>query len=190
MLIAPPTIGSIGTAQIPNQNIGELKGTRDWRWNCCFGKTKVSCFIPSVETLPFIRNEVTQLARVVILVGPLTPIRSLQSGIGPLLFFGPYEGFPIASFYGWRADGIFYQTTDNPVNTTIPQYCPNDPRRNDGLIQPGDVRFIDLNGDGLTDEQDGKSSEIHIPRWCSGLNAELGYGNFDLSLFFLGNAGF
>jgi len=178
MLIAPPTIGSIGTAQIPNQNIGELRN-QGLEMELLFRENKGKLFYSVSGNASFIRNEVTQLADGNF-IGSRLYGRSSQE------LSRTYEGFPIASFYGWRADGI-YQTTESIQND--PNIA-NDPRRNDGLIQPGDVRFIDLNGDGLIDEQDREVIGNPHPKVVYGLNAELGYGNFDLSLFFLGNAGF
>lgn len=178
MLIAPPTIGSIGTAQIPNQNIGELRN-QGLEMELLFRENKGKLFYSVSGNASFIRNEVTQLADGNF-IGSRLYGRSSQE------LSRTYEGFPIASFYGWRADGI-YQTNEAIQND--PNIA-NDPRRDDGLIQPGDVRFIDLNGDGLIDEQDREVIGNPHPKVVYGLNAELGYGNFDLSLFFLGNAGF
>ncbi|MFO7826575.1 MAG: TonB-dependent receptor [Cyclobacterium sp.] len=178
MLIAPPTIGSIGTAQIPNQNIGELRN-QGLEMELLFRENKGKLFYSVSGNASFIRNEVTQLADGNF-IGSRLYGRSSQE------LSRTYEGFPIASFYGWRADGI-YQTTESIQNDPN---VSNDPRRSEGLIQPGDVRFIDLNGDGLIDEQDREVIGNPHPKVVYGLNAELGYGNFDLSLFFLGNAGF
>lgn len=51
------------------------------------------------------------------------------------------------------------------------------------------MRFKDLNGDGLIDETDREILGSPHPAMVYGLNAEFGYKGFDLSLFFLGNAG-
>lgn len=178
MLIAPPTIGSIGTAQIPNQNIGELKN-QGLEVELLFRESRGKLFYSVSGNASFINNEVTQLADGNF-IGSRLYGRSSQE------LSRTYEGFPIASFYGWRADGI-YQTNESIQND--PNIA-NDPRRTGGLIQPGDVRFIDLNDDGLIDESDREVIGNPHPKVVYGLNAELGYGNFDLSLFFLGNAGF
>ncbi|MDN3686261.1 SusC/RagA family TonB-linked outer membrane protein [Cyclobacterium jeungdonense] len=178
MLIAPPTIGSIGTAQIPNQNIGELRN-QGLEVELLFRESKGELFYSVSGNASFIKNEVTQLADGNF-IGSRLYGRSSQE------LSRTYEGYPIASFYGWRADGI-YQTDEAIQND--PNIA-NDPRRAGGLIQPGDVRFIDLNDDGLIDESDREVIGNPHPKVVYGLNAELGYGNFDLSLFFLGNAGF
>lgn len=178
MLIAPPTIGSIGTAQIPNQNIGELRN-QGLEIELLFRQSTGKLFYSVSGNASFIKNEVTQLADGNF-IGSRLYGRSSQE------LSRTYEGFPIASFYGWRTDGI-YQTTESIQNDPN---ISNDPRRSEGLIQPGDVRFVDLNDDGLIDERDREIIGNPHPKVVYGLNAELGYGNFDLSLFFLGNAGF
>lgn len=178
MLIAPPTIGSIGTAQIPNQNIGELRN-QGLEMELVFRETKGKLFYFVSGNASFIQNEVTQLADGNF-IGSRLYGRSSQE------LSRTYEGFPIASFYGWRADGIYQSNEEIQSDANIA----NDPRRTAGLIQPGDVRFIDLNNDGLIDETDREVIGNPHPKVVYGLNAELGYGNFDLSLFFLGNAGF
>jgi TonB-linked SusC/RagA family outer membrane protein len=178
MLIAPPTIGSIGTAQIPNQNIGELRN-QGLEMELVFRETKGKLFYSLSGNASFIQNEVTQLADGNF-IGSRLYGRSSQE------LSRTYEGFPIASFYGWRADGLYQSDEQIQSDPNIA----NDPRRTAGLIQPGDVRFIDLNNDGLIDETDREVIGNPHPKVVYGLNAELGYGNFDLSLFFLGNAGF
>jgi TonB-linked SusC/RagA family outer membrane protein len=58
-------------------------------------------------------------------------------------------------------------------------------------LRPGDVRFTDLNGDGLLDWKD--QTEIGagtIPHWMAGLNVNLAYKNFDFSALFQGAFGY
>ncbi|NHE56322.1 SusC/RagA family TonB-linked outer membrane protein [Cyclobacterium plantarum] len=178
MLIAPPTIGSIGTAQIPNQNLGELRN-QGLEIELLFRETQGKLSYSISGNAAFIKNEVTQLVDGNF-IGSRLYGRSSQE------LSRTYEGFPIASFYGWRTDGL-YQTNEAIQNDSN---IANDPRRTSGLIQPGDVRFIDLNDDGLIDDSDREIIGNPHPKMVYGLNADLGYGNFDLSLFFLGNAGF
>lgn len=178
MLIAPPTIGSIGTAQIPNQNLGELRN-KGLEMEVLFRETQGKLTYSISGNASFIQNEVTQLVDGNF-IGSRLYGRSSQE------LSRTYEGSPIASFYGWRADGL-YQTAEEIQNDSN---IANDPRKSAGLIQPGDVKFLDLNDDGLIDEEDREIIGNPHPKVVYGLNAQLGYGNFDFSLFFLGNAGF
>jgi len=63
----------------------------------------------------------------------------------------------------------------------------NDSRKAD--IKPGDVRFVDINKDGLIDNRDRTILGSPQPKVTYGLNANVGYKGFDLTLFFLGTAG-
>jgi TonB-linked SusC/RagA family outer membrane protein len=178
MLIAPPTLGSVGTAQIPNQNLGELRN-QGLEIELLYRKTVGQFFYSVSGNASFIKNEVTKLVDGNF-IGSQLYGRSSQE------ISRTYEGYPIASFYGWRTDGL-YQTNEeiqNDVNITA------DPRRTNGLIQPGDVKFLDLNGDQVVDDKDREVIGNPHPAMVYGLNVEFGYKNFDVSLFFLGNAGF
>jgi len=178
MLIAPPTIGSVGTAQIPNQNLGELRN-QGLEIELLYRKTVGQFFYSVSGNASFIKNEVTKLVDGNF-IGSQLYGRSSQE------ISRTYEGYPIASFYGWRTDGL-YQTNEeiqNDINVAA------DPRRTNGLIKPGDVKFLDLNRDQVVDEKDREVIGNPHPSVVYGLNAEFGYKNFDFSLFFLGNAGF
>jgi hypothetical protein len=96
-----------------------------------------------------------------------------------------YEGLPIGIFYGWKTDGLYQTAQEISSDANIS----NDSRRTDGLIQPGDVRFLDLNGDGKITEADRTNIGSPHPKMVYGFNTDFNYKNFDLSLFFLGNAG-
>jgi TonB-dependent starch-binding outer membrane protein SusC len=93
------------------------------------------------------------------------------------------EGLPIAYFYGWKTDGIFQ--TQNDVYAHIGkdgyQLQPN--------AKPGDVRFVDVNGDNKIDNGDRTFIGNPTPEWTLGINGGLDYMNFDLSFLFTGAFG-
>lgn len=79
-------------------------------------------------------------------------------------------GYPIGSFFLWKMDGIFQTQAEidaSPFQT-------NDTR-------PGDVKFADLNGDNVIDDKDRAHIGNPFPDYMYGLNASIGYKNFDLS---------
>ena len=96
-----------------------------------------------------------------------------------------YEGLPIGIFYGWKTDGLYQTAQEISSDRNIS----NDQRRIDGMIQPGDVRFVDINGDGKITEADRTNIGSPHPKMVYGFNTDFNYKSFDLSLFFLGNAG-
>lgn len=87
-------------------------------------------------------------------------------------------GYPIASFYGYLTDGIF-QSQDE-VNAHSFQ--------NENTA-PGDIRFKDLNNDGVVDEDDQTFIGNPTPDIIYGANFGLNFLNFDLSGFFAGAHG-
>lgn len=83
-------------------------------------------------------------------------------------------GFPIGYFIGFETDGIF-QTQAEIDNSEVIQ---------DGA-QPGDLRFVDQNGDGVinfNDDSDRTQIGSPLPNITMGLNLSGEYKNFDLSV--------
>lgn len=85
------------------------------------------------------------------------------------------EGHPISGFYLYRTDGIFQ--SDAEAETYVNQ--------NGERLQPnakaGDIRFVDLNGDGVIDEDDKDYCGTGIPKFETNLNFSASYKGFDLS---------
>ncbi|MDR1202349.1 MAG: TonB-dependent receptor [Tannerellaceae bacterium] len=103
-------------------------------------------------------------------------------------FHGDYiirneEGGEISRFYGYIADGIFQNQTE--INAHTGQY--GDKLQPDAV--PGDIRFKDVNYDGVLDEKDKVFLGSAFPDLMIGLNIRLGYKNFDLVSNFYGTVG-
>ncbi|MFC4870975.1 SusC/RagA family TonB-linked outer membrane protein [Negadavirga shengliensis] len=88
------------------------------------------------------------------------------------------EGLPINSHWGYLTDGVF-QTQEQVDN--YPTLQPN--------TAPGDVKYLDMNGDGIVNEEDHQYLGLSFPRFDFGLNGNIRYGNFDLFFQFQGSAG-
>jgi len=56
-------------------------------------------------------------------------------------------------------------------------------------IRPGDVRYVDQNGDGIIDEQDRVHVGSAIPKYTTGFQMAAAYRSFDISLFWHGAFG-
>ena len=90
---------------------------------------------------------------------------------------------PIGYFWGYETAGIFQNTTD--VNSHI---------NNQGeLLQPravpGDVRFVDVNGDGVITPEDRTNIGNPTPDWTLGMNGNFNFKGFDVSFLFTGAIG-
>jgi TonB-linked SusC/RagA family outer membrane protein len=84
------------------------------------------------------------------------------------------EGQPIAYFYGWIADGIF----QSGENTSMQ---PN--------ASAGDIKFRDINDDGVIDANDRTNLGHYLPDFTYGLNAKATYKGFDFTMFWQGVSG-
>lgn len=88
------------------------------------------------------------------------------------------EGKPISAFYLYRTDGIFQSDAEAAayVNANGERLQPN--------AKAGDIRFKDINGDGVLDENDREYCGTGIPKVEANLNLTASYKGFDLSLLF------
>ena len=93
------------------------------------------------------------------------------------------NGMPFPFFYGYKTDGIF-QNMDE-VNAYV--------NKDGGLIMPnavpGDVRFVDVDGDGSITTNDRTNIGNGTPDWTFGLNLNADWKGFDFNVFFQGVAG-
>lgn len=94
-------------------------------------------------------------------------------------------GGPMGQFYGFVFDGI-YQLTDFDVSssgayTLKGNIVDNGNARNS--IQPGDVKYKDINGDGLVNAKDQTIIGRGLPIHTGGISNNFSYKRFDLNVF-------
>jgi TonB-dependent starch-binding outer membrane protein SusC len=90
-------------------------------------------------------------------------------------------GHPIQSFYGWQTEGIFQNAADVAKHAVQAAGTPG--------TAPGDLKFKDINGDGVIDNKDEVFLGSFIPKFTYALNSGASYKNFSLSVFFQGVQG-
>lgn len=94
------------------------------------------------------------------------------------------NGYPINVFYGFVADGIFQtQTEVNNHAVQVPGTSPSN------STSPGDVRFKDLNNDGLITDADRTIIGNPNPDFSFSLNNTFTYKDFSLNVFLQGTYG-
>lgn len=93
------------------------------------------------------------------------------------------EGEPIGYFWGYETDGLFQTESEiyQHIGSTGEVLQPN--------AVPGDVRFVDVNGDGIIDEDDRTKIGSPTPDFTLGINGSFEYKNFDLSFLLTGAFG-
>lgn len=113
-------------------------------------------------------NEVIDLAG----TGPYMSSRANESR------YTTQEGLPIYSFWGYQTDG-FFQTLEEIAN--YPTIVPD--------AQPGDVKFVDRNKDGVINPDDRMYLGRTFPKFTFGSNLHIDYKAFALNIMFQGVAG-
>ena len=90
-------------------------------------------------------------------------------------------GLPIGYFYGFQTNGIFQNQAEvdaHPSQSAL-----------GAEAAPGDIRFVDVNGDGVIDFDDRTNLGNPIPDVTMGLNLSLDYKNFDFKMYTFASVG-
>ena len=88
-------------------------------------------------------------------------------------------GQPVDALFGWVADGL-YQNETEIENHAVQTF---------GDVQPGDIKYKDLNGDGIIDDNDQQIIGDGSARLQYGLNVHLKYKNLELFALGTGQTG-
>ena len=86
-------------------------------------------------------------------------------------------GYPINVFYGYMTDGLFQNWEEVNRHATQPGAA------------PGDIRFRDLNNDGVINDEDRTVIGNPNPNWFFSLSNNLSYKGWELSVFLQGVSG-
>lgn len=96
-------------------------------------------------------------------------------------------GQSIGTLWGYMADGL-YTAEDFNEDGTLVEGLPT-PELMAKSVRPGDIKYVDRNGDGLINAKDeGYVGGVALPRIIYGFGANLIYKNTDFSFFFQGSA--
>ncbi|OOV16296.1 TonB-dependent receptor [Flavobacterium sp. LM4] len=85
------------------------------------------------------------------------------------------EGKPIGYFYGYKTDGIFQNQAEVDAHPSQLALGAN--------AAPGDLRFVDVNEDGVIDSKDRTNIGDQIPTATMGFNLQLNYKNLDFAVY-------
>jgi TonB-dependent starch-binding outer membrane protein SusC len=92
-------------------------------------------------------------------------------------------GYEIAYFYGLKTNGIFQNQAD------VDNYKNSKGEKIQPVAQPGDIKFVDTNNDGVIDNLDRTYLGSGTPDYTFGINGALEVKGFDLRIFFQGVQG-
>lgn len=96
-------------------------------------------------------------------------------GVGQLPISRMEEGKPIGYFYGYKTDGIFQNQAEVNAHPSQKALGAN--------AAPGDLRYVDINGDGVINTSDRTDLGNPIPDYTMGFNLQLNYKNIDFALY-------
>lgn len=86
------------------------------------------------------------------------------------------EGLPLMNYYALETAGLFQSYEEIETSATIPGVS----------VQPGDVKYVDQNGDGVIDDNDRVVVGNPFPRYTFGFTYGLTWRGFDFSMFWQG----
>lgn len=98
-------------------------------------------------------------------------------------YYRAEAGYPVGYFWGLSTNGIF-QTEADVLN-----YTNADGKIIQPSAKPGDVRYVDKNGDGIIDNNDKGMIGNPNPKYTFGLTLNADYKGFDFSVLASGVAG-
>lgn len=114
-----------------------------------------------------VKNEVTDLGS----------IPQILSGIGGAQTHRTIVGESMGHFYGFKTDGLYQNQAE--ADAALPDSFSSG-------AEPGDIRFVDVNGDGEIDSDDRTYLGNPFPGFFYGVNMQGEYKGFDLSILLRG----
>lgn len=179
MLVAVPIVYSSGYSSTPMQNAGSVRN-RGWEVQLSYKDHFGDFRFELSGNLTKVKNEVTSLG------GNNDAIYGGNLGSPNNLGYvnKTVVGAPIGCFYGWKTAGIMTEADFNETGSPIvPVFSSG------STYTPGDMKFVDVNGDGVIDDNDRTFIGNPNPDFYYGFNINMEYKGFDLSMFFQGVAG-
>jgi len=130
--------------------------------------------IDIVGNVSYIENEVTKIN------DELDFVIGQRFGPQGLEITRTEVGRPIGFLFGYKTDGIYQNQAE--LENALPD-------ENEATPSVGDVRFVDVNGDGVINDDDRTMIGDPTPSWTYGFNISANWKAFDLILFGQGVAG-
>ncbi len=173
LLFIPSTSLYLGTIPAPFDNIGSTKTSGI---DVTIGyNTKIlkDLKISTSATFTTVKNEVTA-----------TNDEGTAKILGGYYFNGQSQSVTVFEkgkspfyYFGYKTAGLFQSVAEIAASPT------------QAGAQPGDIKFVDINGDGIIDSRDQTEIGNPFPKVTIGWNLNLEYKNFDLSVFTYASSG-
>lgn len=172
-LVQAPILDTFGT-NAPYINGGDVKNTGievafDWH-------DKIGSDFQYSASINFSynKNEITRIANAEqVIWGPTNVLAQGTSAV-----YRCMVGEPIGYFYGYKTAGVFQNQAD--IDAWTAKY--GDKCFLQVNPQPGDLKFVDTDQNGIIDERDKTNIGKPMPDWRMGINLSASYKGFDVSL--------
>lgn len=162
-ILMKPLVPSVFGTAMPMDNIGEMEN-QGWEISLAYNLNHGDFRHTFNFNIGDTRNKVTNF-----------PGKE-QIYTSDELSFITREGLPIRSYYGYKTAGLF-QSWDEIETSAIPVGA---------VVQPGDVKFVDRNGDGVIDSKDRYVLGNAFPRYTFGFTYNFEWKGLDFSMFWQG----
>jgi len=174
MIIEMPIPSYVGEAR-PLANVGDMKNS-GWEFELGYKWNIADAHFAVKGNASYLKNELKNLGN---------DTGFLNYGISQFSDGGTRaeNGQPFPFFYGYKTAGVFQTVAEVQAYKNA----------QGGLIQPdaqpGDLKFVDMNGDGQITSDDRTNIGNGTPTWTFGLNLNAEWKGIDLSVFFQGVSG-
>ena len=98
-------------------------------------------------------------------------------------------GGPLYNFYGYKVEGVYTSLDDIENSPRAEKYPSNGVFDRNSTVWVGDLKYKDINGDNVIDENDRTDIGSPLPKFTFGWTNNFSYKNWDLSIFFNGSYG-
>lgn len=99
------------------------------------------------------------------------------------------EGYAVGSYYGYVSDGLFRDQSELDALNAAAKASGKGDYYQEESTSLGDIKYKDLNGDGVINEQDMTVIGNGFPKFNFGLNLTASYKNWDFALYSYGVLG-
>lgn len=177
MILTAPLPASMGYDNPPQSNLGSVRN-KGFEWELGYSSQTGALKWNASVNMGIVRNEVVSL-------GQEGNSFARENWYGDNLTLTE-AGEPISYFYGYRVEKIFQTQEEIDAANAIDgdattKYQPN--------AAPGDIKFRDMNGDGVVDPEDKVKIGEYLPDFTYGFNFSANWRNFDATLFIQGVQG-
>jgi TonB-linked SusC/RagA family outer membrane protein len=177
LLLRVPLAPSMGYSVDYLGNVGKMENS-GFELQAGYNKQSGNLMFNATANFGIVRNKVTDLY-----VPGNTIFAGSNADFGGFNITKTEAGHSVQGFYGWVVDGLFQSQAEIDAANAI-DGDPGSPYQSQAA--PGDIRFKDLDGNGVIDESDRTYIGSFLPDFTYGLNLTASYRNFDVTLFIQG----